>query len=1299
MASNGTHLPHLHSESIGHNECCEQQARKNQQDPANQKPYKYKEIARKRGGIRILKLHPGNPQNPDVECELIETGTDGTEPVKYEALSWCWGKEKMDNYINLHKGDKVFTKHIQPNLFKALKALRYRNKYRHLWVDAVCINQDNIEEKNHQVEMMFEIYGNADNVCIWLGDSNESSCLALRFIEQEVLKLKDFDRLCEQRDASAKWRALLELMQRDWFSRRWVVQEIALAREATVYCGQHSIGWKDFAVAVELFVEVETATHRLSEVMRKNTRDEHVPDLFEHVSALGASLLVDATDRLFRDFKQEHQVNEENNNEDDDEDEADDEVKDGADKDASIGESPNEMSGSTVVAKNKMRPLLSLEYLVSSLTIFDTTMPHDTIYALLAIAKDTTPQAASRQSDVSKSTDYVRQGLEVFTQRKRYTVDYDLPYVDVCKEFVQFAIARSTQVDPSRALDVICRPWATDQKVLNKRKYTEEQDQKRLDLEIRRRKRALDKRLQMQLPLATDLRSRERAEQLAAERQKQTKRLKEELDDLENKFKRHEKKKQEDMDLPSWVPQLSGAPFGMYQQAGIEGVKMSRKNADPLVGLPSTTHKIYAAAENKRVDSKILKFRKRCDLDLNHYSMYARGFELDIIDKVEQVSLNGQIPREWADLAGWNDAKGKLPEAFWRTLVADRGKDGKNPPVYYSKACAESFKKGGYESGAVNTKDLIHYEQNSVVSQFCRRVQAVIWNRALIRTKKSRLGLVSKDVKEGDLVCILYGLSVPVILNKSDRKDEDVYEKELQWEAEFLVNMVHRSWVEHKERRRQHELRKSAEMAELLRQWRKKSKWVTSRDLVKRVSNALETGNSKLTRDFARETIEEAIKTPLKDFDEFRRTNWKEEWPSIEKRLEREKLAKLAKKQGKGTVLKENEQQSAPNEPQPSGVQVQIGAAVGKTPKPSLARAEEYGFVYETTKDGTTDRKRLVDWWEFDYQLKAFRRWKEIVKERKKCREEEWKDIVDRVEELRKKNEFSRYKGKRQQENLWKHSEEDEKTFAEEKKKYEEECKEKERKRDAESKDESARYSKPYVTRELLKLMLAQIESGNLERPDHHNDSGPIPNHESPMVQSASEDEGERALDGSSTGSVDPHLEDENTTAGAQEANIDDVPMSDSTATLLPARASTTAEPSSNHTLDKSNDSAEPNHSDDYLGKVRPSWIKKAQREALQRAKEKAKARDHAYAIRPAPPEESPKKKELTKEDEENRDAAMKDIKDALRERYGDDGYYSYKMLGECYIHGMMDGEAMLLQNEGDVEDPKPIPAKVFEIR
>jgi hypothetical protein len=321
---------------------------------------------------------------------------------------------------------------------------------------STTLTASSLDEKNHQVEMMNQIYGNAVRVCIWLAKSDESSHTALSFIENEVSHLQSFDQLCDSEGASKKWAALLDLMQRPWFSRRWVVQEIALARDAIIYCGHEKISWQKFAIAVELFVEVETATHRLSEVMKKDLQYQYIPGWFEYVSALGASLLVDATERLFRGYKDrerndQEQISNYDSINDSESSSSEDEVV--SDR-VTSPRRRNQQKAAASVPKNHIQPLLSLEYLVSSLTIFDTTVPHDTIYALLAIAKDTTPKAA--RDDSGSASNQAHEGLEIFTQRKGYNVDYKLQYVDVCKEFVLFAIERSIQVDRSRALDVLC---------------------------------------------------------------------------------------------------------------------------------------------------------------------------------------------------------------------------------------------------------------------------------------------------------------------------------------------------------------------------------------------------------------------------------------------------------------------------------------------------------------------------------------------------------------------------------------------------------------------------------------------------------------------------------------------------------------------------------------------------------------------------------------------------------------------------------------------------------------------------
>ncbi|KAH8707134.1 heterokaryon incompatibility protein-domain-containing protein, partial [Phaeosphaeriaceae sp. PMI808] len=668
-----------------------------------------------RGAIRILKIFYGPPEEVGIHCEFIAgTVLDYDErqsrvlPIKfepYDALSWCWGTQAEDSWISIRKNGTQYAKSVRPELVSALRALRHPVYDRTLWVDAVCINQSNDEERNHQVEMMAEIYSKADCVRIWLGNPTESSTLAIRFIKNEVLQLQHFDELCESVEASVKWRSLLELMQRPWFSRRWVVQEVALAKRTIIHCGSAKLSWTKFAVAVELFVEVETATHRLSEVMKKDPSYWHVPMWFEYVSSLGASLLVDATGRLFRSEAPQRISNSGSPRPEarvceislflEDGDEVHYESEDDEPLSSEDRLWQRELDEQAHHIAPKAQPLLDLEYLVSSLAVTNTSKPHDTIYALLAIAKDTIPTAAAKEPQVR---DYIQASLMKLTQRQRkqYIIDYHAPYAEVCQYFIQWSIDRTSQTDPSRALDILCRPWAFDSQKAGGG-------------------------------------SSEPA-------------------------------------LPSWIPQLSKAAYVMDTQPGMHGMKIGRKNADPLVGAPSITQRNYAAAETKGLDRKTFRFRKRrtCadDVELDSFSMYVKGFVLDTITTISSSSQNGAVPSEWAELVGWDHTTSNPPEHFWRTLVADRGKDGRNPPVYYSRACKESFRKGSFQSGTVDTSGLINNERNSVVAQFCRRVQAVIWNRCLVKTSSSKLGLVPKGTQPGDVICILYGCSVPVVLRQ-----------------------------------------------------------------------------------------------------------------------------------------------------------------------------------------------------------------------------------------------------------------------------------------------------------------------------------------------------------------------------------------------------------------------------------------------------------------------------------------------------------------------------------------------------
>lgn len=765
---------------------------------ANINDYTYTSLPTEYKRIRLLRLVPGALEDRLIMCEMIEAeflendlsdkesssesrwgrglpyivreGTRTDVAIEYEALSWRWGDEKNTGFaITIRKNGITYQKKVSETLGLALKYLRGPAD-RILWIDAICIDQTDTDERSNQVSMMSLVYTRAKQVCIWLGDDDKDSRAAIRFIKDDISHLKGFDRLCTNPENAPKWRAFLHLMQREWFSRRWVVQEIALAPDATVYCGLDSIKWRELAIAVELFVEVETATHRLSELLRKDDKSHLVPNWFEHISELGASLLVNATARIFRNDQRSNT------------------------SDAQMGyeEAP--------------QGLLSLEYLVTTLSIFDCGRPHDSVYALIAIARDASPNPPTSITQRKKGG-FIAEAFADQLERKPYPLDYTSPYPDVCQEFIHFCIQRSAKIDPLQALDILCRPWAKDwqpgtllgieEEVLPKPcrstilAANDDEDTQILASQSHPQKRIARK---IQLAFPRSGRGNERpvlvnalsnSDHIREKRRKKGKNSEKKTIKDDPTYEEILAEQTRELGLPSWVAKINGAPFDIFPHPGMDMVKMGRKNADPLVGSPQDGHRNYNAGQSKGIDLKVLRFRKRPRL--GHYSLYVKGFCFDRVHKVAQISQAGAIPASWLKLANWINAQDLTkpietiddpPEAFWRTLVADRGRNDRNPPYYYARACKETIAKGGIRSNAVDTTALIFNERNSIIAEFCRRVQAVIWNRALIKTERGSLGLVSEDVRKGDLICIIYGCTVPVILRQGNTQYKTANERE-----------------------------------------------------------------------------------------------------------------------------------------------------------------------------------------------------------------------------------------------------------------------------------------------------------------------------------------------------------------------------------------------------------------------------------------------------------------------------------------------------------------------------------------
>ncbi|KAK7455198.1 hypothetical protein VKT23_011072 [Stygiomarasmius scandens] len=182
--------------------------------------------------IRLLHLHPGPPESP-IRCHLT-TASLLSSPT-YEALSYVWGDPSNPPTIILHGSPFPVTR----NLYTALRYLRRESQERILWIDALVINQADVEERNSQVSMMDAVYSSASAVSIWLGEEEEGSDDAFDvLLEIAEGRLVDAERQIET------LKFFFRIVERPWFTRMWIMQELALARvDPQVGCGYKWLSW------------------------------------------------------------------------------------------------------------------------------------------------------------------------------------------------------------------------------------------------------------------------------------------------------------------------------------------------------------------------------------------------------------------------------------------------------------------------------------------------------------------------------------------------------------------------------------------------------------------------------------------------------------------------------------------------------------------------------------------------------------------------------------------------------------------------------------------------------------------------------------------------------------------------------------------------------------------------------------------------------------------------------------------------------------------------------------------------
>ena len=369
-------------------------------DPAKDTNLLYRPL--QAGNIRVLKLLPGMP-GAVIRCEFSIRSLGG--PADYESLYYALGSPTPISHIYIN-GLSI---RVTSNLASALDNLRYDDRSRYLWVDSLCIDPENVQERNSQVPLLAPILLSARGVCVWLGMENseshsvmsssyDSTLGILRVIHDQIRNAKPIYNLRQDvlrglvgfiRDSSAS----------DWFPRG-AVQAICLAKRATIYCGRDSMPW-------DFFADTLSAVNHDHELMTRLREERYV------IVNMWSECVSNIENSIRR-------------------------LDDG-----------------------QIERRSSLESLVMAFSWLETTSAHDCIYSMLSLASDVYP--LSKSSVTSSAKDFVDEPpktaegflMPLEGQQKRpFIVDYSQGFGHVCKDVVKLAVQNS------QSLDILCIPWA-----------------------------------------------------------------------------------------------------------------------------------------------------------------------------------------------------------------------------------------------------------------------------------------------------------------------------------------------------------------------------------------------------------------------------------------------------------------------------------------------------------------------------------------------------------------------------------------------------------------------------------------------------------------------------------------------------------------------------------------------------------------------------------------------------------------------------------------------------------------------
>lgn len=204
----------------------------------------------------------------------------------FEALSYCWGSEQRDRRIILNEQPVL----VPTNLEAALQVLRHHHDTEQglrLWIDFLCIDQNNLLEKNEQVKHMRNTYSEALAVLVWLGcEANNSNGAVKLLFSMAIQKMLLETSAIEQSWCwTAPWIALQSFLSRAYWQRLWIIQELASNHDMTLFlCGREQISRSIILAALDFCRDhIETINTALIELVTPCPEKGSVVDIWDVV--------------------------------------------------------------------------------------------------------------------------------------------------------------------------------------------------------------------------------------------------------------------------------------------------------------------------------------------------------------------------------------------------------------------------------------------------------------------------------------------------------------------------------------------------------------------------------------------------------------------------------------------------------------------------------------------------------------------------------------------------------------------------------------------------------------------------------------------------------------------------------------------------------------------------------------------------------------------------------------------------------------------------------------------------------